>query len=93
MVVVDCFTTLVEDEDVEELVAEKLELELLENEYDELLLVPVVVTSDPAAFCETICDMAMKRLANGRRLYLNSETDEQQHKYKSASNLLMAYTN
>ena len=63
--VVDCFTTLVEDEDVEELVAEKLELELLEKEYDELL-VPVVVTSDPAAFCETICDMAMKRLANGR---------------------------
>jgi len=46
MVVVDCFMTLVDDEADDELVAEKLELELLETEEVELL-VPVVITADP----------------------------------------------
>jgi len=50
--VVDCFMTLVDDEDDDELVAEKLELELaeLENEYVELL-VPHVITVVSGPVC------------------------------------------
>jgi len=44
VVVVICLTTLVDD--VDELVAEKLELELLVEENVELLA-PVVITADP----------------------------------------------
>ena len=72
MVVVDCLTTLLDDDD--ELVAEKLELELLENENDEdELLLPVVITADDPV-CDTTCDIVGAEHGT-RRNYWNSETD------------------